>query len=72
MLMLKIVTEYARNHAVLLISHHSGIVCKADYIYVLHNKMITEQGPPTELLKKKGLFYKIWADQRKTTIVQIN
>jgi ATP-binding cassette subfamily B protein len=71
-LILKIVTEYAQDHAVLLISHHPGIVCNADYLYVLHNKMITEQGSPSELLLKKGIFYKTWIDQKNTITILTN
>lgn len=47
-----------------LISHRLGFSKLADEIIVFENGMVCEQGEFLELMEKKGLFYKMYEEQR--------
>lgn len=46
-----------------VIAHRLSTIRHADQILVVHNGMITEQGNHEQLLKKNGLYYKMYNDQ---------
>jgi ATP-binding cassette subfamily B protein len=55
--------EVLKDKTVLLISHRFSTVQMADYIYVLDNESIAEQGTHKDLLKKNGLYAKMYNKQ---------
>lgn len=56
--------ELAKNKTVILISHRLANVTGADQIYVLEQGQVRESGTHQELLKKKGLYEKLWQVQQ--------
>ncbi|MBN2364465.1 ABC transporter ATP-binding protein [candidate division WOR-3 bacterium] len=48
--------EAAKEAAVILISHRFSNVVKADYVYVLENGEISEEGLHKELIEKNGIY----------------
>lgn len=50
------IKEYSRDHAVLLITHNLASLLKADYIYLLRDRSIYEQGNPKVLIKNGNVF----------------
>lgn len=52
-----------RNKTVLVIAHRMRTVSNADKIVVLDTGKIAEMGKPTELLEKKGMFYRLIKEQ---------
>jgi ATP-binding cassette subfamily B protein len=52
----KTLRSYANDHAVLVVSHNSRTLLAADYVYLMQNGTIVEQGPPTELLARDSEF----------------
>ena len=52
------------NHTAIIIAHRLSTVAGLDRIIVLHDGRIEEEGPHTQLLKKKGHYYSLW--QRQT------
>jgi ABC-type bacteriocin/lantibiotic exporter with double-glycine peptidase domain len=59
-LIFAVVEQYARSHAVLLISHDLRSLQSADVIHLLEDGRITESGTPEALLKKAGRFRQLW------------
>jgi ATP-binding cassette subfamily B protein len=55
-----IIREYAQNHAVMLITHRVTTLLKTDYLYILKDGRIIQEGEPEELLRQEGYFKKIW------------
>ncbi len=55
-----IITRYAREHGVLLITHNLESLRKTDYIYLLQEGRISQQGKPEGLLAEQGLFRQLW------------
>lgn len=52
------------NKTVLVIAHRMRTVSNADKIVVLDTGKIAEMGKPTELLEKKGMFYRLVTEQQ--------
>jgi len=52
----RVIRRYSRNHAVLLITHNLETLRETDYLYLLVQGRITEQGDPCALLQREGLF----------------
>lgn len=59
-LMFDVITEYARDHAVLLISHDLRPLMRADHLYLLESGRIVEQGSPAVLLETSPRFGGLW------------
>ena len=50
------VTEYAKTHAVFIVSHQPRTLLRADYVYVLEASGIVEEGVPGDLLERHSAF----------------
>ena len=48
-----------RQHTVLVIAHRLSTVERADNIIVIDRGCVVEQGPHSQLMASKGLFYKL-------------
>ena len=57
-------SSISKNKTTLLISHRLGSVKTVDYIYVIDNGFIVECGSHTKLMHKKGLYYKLYSEQK--------
>ncbi len=49
--------EYLQNKTTIIIAHRLSTIRKADFIYVLEDGEIVEEGHSTDLMEKEGLFY---------------
>ena len=56
--------KLAKHKTVLLISHRLANVVQADNIYVLENGRVAESGSHDDLLKKHGLYERLWNAQQ--------
>jgi ATP-binding cassette subfamily B protein len=56
--------QHIGNRAALIISHRHSAVKHADYIYVLSNGRITQQGTDAELLAMEGDYSKLFKKQK--------
>ncbi|HEY5023322.1 MAG TPA: ABC transporter transmembrane domain-containing protein, partial [Gemmatimonadaceae bacterium] len=52
---------YAKQHAILLIAHDLNVLLETDFIYVLENGSITEEGPADALLGESGRLSQLWS-----------
>jgi ATP-binding cassette subfamily B protein len=59
-LIFSILSEYAKNNAVLISTHALRIILKTDYLYILKNGGIIQQGNPEHLLRSKGYFQSVF------------
>jgi ATP-binding cassette subfamily B protein len=57
-----ILFRYAKDHSVLINTHNFRIIMKTDYLYVLKNGFIVQQGNPSKLFNKDGLFRSVFND----------
>lgn len=55
----------AKKKSVLLISHRLANITKADVIYAMEQGEVKECGTHKELLKKNGLYQKMWTTQQR-------
>jgi ATP-binding cassette subfamily B protein len=55
-----------QDKTVVIIAHRLNTVVNADKIIVLDKGQIIEEGNHDDLLKNKGLYYRMWNEQRKT------
>ena len=55
-IILNTVKEYSKDNAVFLITHNLNNLLKTDYLYLLANHQIVQEGSPLELISKDGLF----------------
>ncbi len=55
-----VLKKYSAENAVLLITHNLHSIMKTDYVYVLSEGMISQQGRPQELISCTGHFKNIW------------
>lgn len=56
--------EISKGVTTLIIAHRLSTVVHANTIIVLDNGAIAEQGSHEELLKRKGLYYRMWEQQK--------
>jgi ABC-type multidrug transport system fused ATPase/permease subunit len=56
--------------AMVIVSHRLSILSACDYIYVLDKGRIVEEGTHSSLLKKRGLFWKLYQYQTETDTEQ--
>jgi len=49
--------EYLQDKTTIIIAHRLSTIRKADYIYVLEDGEVAEEGSGEELMSKEGLFY---------------
>lgn len=65
----KVQTAFAKlskGKTVIMIAHRLSTVRNADRIYVIADGKVTEYGNRTELMEKKGMFYKMQNDYRSS------
>lgn len=55
----------AKKKSVLLISHRLANITKADVIYAMEQGEVKECGTHEELLRKNGLYQKMWTTQQR-------
>lgn len=55
----------SKGHTTFVIAHRLSTVVKADQILVLDEGTVVEQGTHQELLKKKGAYATLWAQQQE-------
>lgn len=60
----KAFSELAKGKTVIMIAHRLSTVANADCIYVVNDGRIEESGQREELLKKDGIFAKMWNNYR--------
>jgi ATP-binding cassette subfamily B protein len=58
--------DISKKHTTLTIAHRLSTIVKADKIIVMENGRIKESGSHSTLLKKRGLYAKLWAQQEKS------
>lgn len=59
------IIKLAEKKTVILISHRLANVVNADYIYVMKEGQIVEEGKHNDLLKKKQTYKELWDTQEK-------
>lgn len=57
--------ELIKGKTVLMIAHRLSTVRNADRICVVENGAVAEEGTHPELLKKKGIYSRMWEDYRR-------
>ena len=58
--------ELSKNKTVIMIAHRLSTIQGCDNIIVLENGRISEQGVHDELLKKDGIYNKMWKDYQSS------
>ena len=59
----KTLNDIASQRTVISITHHLSSVTHADVLFVLEGGYLAESGPHAELLKRDGLYAKLWQAQ---------
>ncbi len=62
----KAISNLVKNKTVIMIAHRLKTIKNADHIIVLDQGRIAEEGNHEELLKKEGLYHKLWNLQNKS------
>jgi ATP-binding cassette subfamily B protein len=57
------INKVAKGRTVVSVTHRLTSVTEMDVVYVLDKGRLAEQGTHAELLKKRGLYAKMWKDQ---------
>ena len=63
--MMEQILRLARSRTVILSSHRRANVTRADNIYVLEHGELMESGTHAELLRKQGLYSRLWQTQQE-------
>ena len=63
-LIMKVIRELAKTRTVLLISHRLSNVAESDRIYLLDQGEIREAGTHEELMKRRGVYCKLYETQK--------
>lgn len=61
----EVIRRLAESHAVLFISHRLAPVACSDYIYLLSEGSVAEEGSHEELMKKKGHYARLYLEQKE-------
>ncbi|MCD6267401.1 MAG: ABC transporter ATP-binding protein [Thermotogaceae bacterium] len=59
----KALRELSKDKTVIMIAHRLSTVKDADRIIVIHNGQVVEEGKHRELLKRRGVYYKLYEVQ---------
>lgn len=59
----KIIDELSKNMTVIIIAHRLRTIRSCDYIYVMENGEVKEEGSHEELLKRNGMYADYWNSQ---------
>jgi len=51
------------TETIIIVSHRLSILSVCDYVYVLDNGKIVEEGTPEQLIKKRGLYWQLYQYQ---------
>ena len=62
-MILRILSKYVLDHAVLINTHSLRIILKTDFLYVMKNGSIIQKGNPVQLLRSEGYFNSIYDDK---------
>lgn len=62
-LIFKILSHYVINHAVLINTHNLRVIRKCDYLYVMKDGKIVQQGSPNEMLENEGYFKSVFFEK---------
>ncbi|MDO4719185.1 MAG: ABC transporter ATP-binding protein [Peptostreptococcaceae bacterium] len=62
----KAISNLVKDKTVVMIAHRLKTIKNADHIIVLDQGRIAEEGTHEELLKKKGLYHRLWTLQNKS------
>jgi ABC-type bacteriocin/lantibiotic exporter with double-glycine peptidase domain len=62
-LIFRVLSQYAQDHAVLINTHALRIILKTDYLYVMKNGSIIQEGDPEKLLRSEGYFKSIFSGE---------
>jgi ATP-binding cassette subfamily C protein len=57
--------EYLKDKTTIIIAHRLSTIRKADFIYVLEDGEIVEEGSSKDLIKQEGLFYNYMKEGKK-------
>jgi ATP-binding cassette subfamily B protein len=55
-----ILQQFSQNHVVLISTHNLRIILRTDYLYVMKEGVIVQQGAPQKLFKNNGYFQRIF------------
>jgi len=58
-------TRILSDHTAIVITHRASVAMKADKIVVLDDGRVVEQGPPFDLLNRRGYYWRIFTTQQK-------
>jgi ATP-binding cassette, subfamily B, bacterial len=61
---IRTLNKVAKGRTVISVTHRLTSVVDMDVVYVLEKGKLAEQGTHAALLKKKGLYYRLWQDQQ--------
>jgi len=59
----KIIDDLSKNMTVIIIAHRLRTIRSCDYIYVMENGEVKEEGSHEELLKRNGMYADYWNSQ---------
>ena len=63
---LKLLLELKHNHTIVMITHDKDILKKAENIIVLDNRKVAEIGTLKQLIKNKGVYYRLYESEETT------
>jgi len=58
----KAIENISRNQTVIYVAHRLDTIKNADYIYVLHEGRIVEEGKHSDLLSQEGLYWRLYKE----------
>jgi len=64
----KAIEKIATETTIVVVAHRLSTIVGADYVYVLDNGCINEKGSYDDLIKQRGLFYKMVKSQKFSNV----